>query len=52
MRSYKEKIKCMLISRKEKRANIKIGQDKIQQVELFKYLGSSISEDMSCTREI
>ena len=48
----KEKTKCTGISRGEKRANIKIGQDKVQQVELFKYLGSLISEDMSCTREI
>ena len=34
------------------RDSIKIGQVKIQQVELFKYIGSLISEAMSCTREI
>ena len=34
----KEKTKCMVISRRGKKANIKIGHDKIQQVELFKYL--------------
>ena len=48
----KEKTICMVISRGGERANLKIGQDKIQQVELFKYLGSLIIEDMSCTREI
>lgn len=42
----------MVISRGGKRADIKIEQDKIYQVKLFKYLGSLISEDMSCTREI
>ena len=52
MRINEEKTKCMVISRGGKRANTKIGQHKIQQVELFKYLGSLISEDMSCTREI
>ena len=46
------KTKCMVISRGGKRANIKIRQDKIQQVELFKYVGSLIIEDMSCTPEI
>ena len=45
----KKKAKCVVIKRGGKRTNIKTGQDKIQEVELFKYLGSLISEDMSCT---
>ena len=52
MRINKEKTKCTVISRGGKRANIKVRQDKIQQMELFKYLRSLINEDMSCTREI
>lgn len=46
------KTKSMVISTRCKQANIKIGQATISQVSAFKYLGSTITEDLRCHQEV
>ncbi|KAJ8882022.1 hypothetical protein PR048_018510 [Dryococelus australis] len=42
----------MVFSKGRKPANIKIGQAIISQVRAFKYLGSTITEDLKCHQEV
>ena len=53
MRINVEKTKTMVISKTEgKKVEIKVGQHQVEQVEQFKYLGSVITEDGRCSKEI
>ena len=44
--------KLMSISRQPSPATIMIDQKQLENVELFKYLGSTLTNDGICTREI
>ena len=53
MRININKTKTMVISKTEgKKVEIKVGQHQVEQVEQFKYLGSVITEDGTCSKEI
>ena len=47
-----EKIKVMRISRQSSPVTIMIDQKQLENVECFKYLGSMLTNDGRCTREI
>jgi hypothetical protein len=47
-----EKTKVMRISRKPYPIKIMIDQKQLENVEYFNYLGSMITNDAQCTREI
>jgi len=46
------KTKTMIIGKSRKELNVMIEKDKLEQVSEFVYLGSLISEDGECTRDI
>ena len=48
----KKKTKCMVLGRKGERINIKIENEIIEQVEKFKYLGSIITENLTCSMDV
>jgi len=53
MRINVTKNKTVVISKTEgKKVEIKVGQHQVEQVEQFKYLGSVITEDGRCSKEI
>lgn len=52
MRINKKKTKCMVISTRKVGTTIRLGQEVIEQVSSFKYLGSIITEDMRCHKEV
>ena len=53
MKINAKKTKVMCFSKtKQKRVNIRIGEEKLEQVQSFTYLGSMITEDGKCTSEI
>lgn len=52
MRINKKKTKCMVISARRVGTTIRLGQEVIEQVSAFKYLGSIITEDMRCHKEV
>jgi hypothetical protein len=47
-----EKSKVMRISKKQKPLQIKVGGQKLENVEQFKHLGSLVTKDAYCTKEI
>ena len=53
LRINRKKTECMVISKRNAPAcNIQIGNETINQVDKFKYLGSMITEDSRCENEI
>jgi len=47
-----DKCKVMLISREEGRGRIVVDGQELEQVDYFKYLGSILTRDGECTKEI
>ena len=47
-----KKTKAMVIGRKPRNINVRANSEIIQQVDSFKYLGCTISSDMSCNQEV
>lgn len=52
IRINKRKTKCMFISARKVGTTIRLGQEVIEQVSAFKYLGSIITEYMRCHKEV
>lgn len=52
MKINKKKTKCMIIGGKEESLRMEVEGVEIQQVKEYKYLGSIITEDMRCSKEI
>ncbi|KAJ4439337.1 hypothetical protein ANN_07459 [Periplaneta americana] len=52
MKMNANKTKTMVIERKIKKVKLRIGNEVVEQVDSFKYLGCAISSNMSCCQEV
>ena len=52
MKINANKTKTMVIGRKVKKVNLRILNEAVEQVDSFKYLGCTISSNMSCCQEV
>ncbi|KAJ4435319.1 hypothetical protein ANN_17929 [Periplaneta americana] len=52
MKIIAKKTKIMIIGRKIKKVNLRILNEAVEQVDSFKYLGCTISSNMSCCQEV
>ena len=46
------KTKTMVVGRKPKKIDMRIKDESVEQVDIFKYLGCSISSNLNCCQEV